>query len=192
MKAVFVDTETSGLDPDRHVVLEIALIVVDLHTMECVDSFQSFVSDVNEWQLEHFSDQEALLINGITWDDIKDAPNHSVVGKNIIEFLQKNDIKEKGAFFIAQNATFDRMFFLQLVTIEDQEDHSFPYHWLDLASMYWIKVLTPLMSYNPFKEGSLSKDSIARSFTIPPEEKPHRAMNGAKHLLECFKYLRGL
>lgn len=62
-----------------------------------------------------------------------------------------------------------------------------PYHWLDLASMYWMVI---------HEEGSIkdaeisvSKDSIARRLNLPVEEKPHRAINGVQHLIECYRAL---
>jgi DNA polymerase-3 subunit epsilon/oligoribonuclease len=39
-----------------------------------------------------------------------------------------------------------------------------------------------------FKEMSLSKDAIAARLGLPPEEKPHRALNGVAHLLACYRH----
>ncbi len=33
----------------------------------------------------------------------------------------------------------------------------------------------------------LSKDKIAKFYNLPPEEKPHRALRGVEHLIECYK-----
>lgn len=192
MKAVFIDIETSGLDPQVHVPLEIALCIVDMHTMECIDSFHTFVCMLEKWQFDEFSCPIALEVNGIKWEDIKDAPHETLVSLHIIEFLEKHGIFKNRSFFLAQNPTLDRIFFLKVVHHVSQEIHNLPYHWLDLASMYWMKVLVPLMSHSPFKWAPLSKDSIAQELGIPYESKPHRAMNGVNHLLECYKALRVL
>ena len=64
--------------------------------------------------------------------------------------------------------------------VETQQELELPYHWLDLASMYWAKILTPqevngrVIRYHPsIHIPPLSKDAIAHGLGIPPEEKPH-------------------
>ena len=53
----------------------------------------------------------------------------------------RNKIKRGEAVFICQNPYFDRAFFAQLIDPDTQEKNLWPYHWLDLASMFWVEAI---------------------------------------------------
>ena len=92
-----------------------------------------------------------------------------------------------------QNPSFDRAFFAQIIDPDLQEKLLWPYHWLDLASMYWAKALTKEKTEAnkmPWVTG-LSKDKIATVYKLPAEGKPHRAMNGVDHLILCYEVIVG-
>lgn len=198
MKGVFVDIETTGLDFDKHVILDIAIAVVNLNDYNEMSAYTSCIKcDAPDW---FFADKKALEVNGFReenhWQLAKDD---WIVSKEIDDFLVKHEIVRGKAFFICQNPSFDKPFFHQLMSQERMDELNLPYHWLDLASMYWIKFfgsfypiptadcIIPELAY----EISLSKDSIAKHFGIPPEEKPHRALNGVMHLIQCYKAVSG-
>jgi len=33
----------------------------------------------------------------------------------------------------------------------------------------------------------LAKDKIANAYSLPPEDKPHRAKQGVEHLVQCYQ-----
>lgn len=188
MKAVFLDIETTGLDPDMQSALEIACAIVDLHTMECIKEYSSFIRcSETEWLLH--SDPKAIAVNGITFEDVKDAPQPATICEDLTELFLSYEIERHLSLIICQNPSFDRAFFAQIMPVETQIELALPYHWLDLASMHWIKVLAPTLPKEGAMVHSLSKDNIAQFFSLPPEEKPHRALNGVRHLIECYKKL---
>jgi len=187
LKAIFLDIETDGLDPDMHVALEIACVCVNLHTMECLFEYTSFINcSHREWCFG--SDPKALAINGISFEDVKDAPQPSEVCNDLADLFLSYELDKTNSVIICQNPSFDRSFFSQIMTVETQVELDLPYHWLDLASMAWMKLFAKDVKY---LDGiaPLSKDNLAQQFGIPPEEKPHRALNGVKHLIECYKAL---
>ena len=170
MIGVFLDTETNGLNSQVHKILEIAFKIVDLITGEEKGNFQTVIAQPIEiWEK---SDQESLRINGFTWDEV---------------------VRGTKAVFICQNPSFDRVFFSQLIDPDTQELLSWPYHWLDLASMHWALSMEKAKQGNgPFPwETGLSKDLIASHYKLPGESKPHRAMNGVNHLLVCYEAVVG-
>lgn len=199
MKAVFVDIETTGLDFDVHVAIDIAVIVVDLSTIDEKHTYTACITcDAKDWL---FADPKALQVNGYSQDTFPSYSKPSwQVGKEIEEFLVQHEIVRGRSFFICQNPSFDRPFFLQLMSQDRMNELHMPYHWLDLASMYWIKFygsFYPIPSLDsPYKdlnyEISLSKDSIAYAFGIPPEPKPHKALMGAEHLIRCYEAVSSL
>lgn len=186
MRAVFLDTETSGLNPLKHHVLELAFKIVDVGTGEILHSYETIVRQ-NRLTWEK-ADPLSLLVNGFHYDLVKEATPVEKVSGAIVTAFARNEIQKGKAVFICQNPSFDRAFFSQIVDPDLQEMLEWPYHWLDLASMYWAKHINkePL----PWKTG-VSKDKISEAYGLDPEEKPHRAMNGVDHLLLCYEAVVG-
>jgi len=187
MLGIFLDTETNGLNPFKHHVLEIALAIVDVETGLRRDTYTSVVQQPRSaWDS---SDPESLKVNRFTWDEVQKGRPIAEVTSAILAIFDRNGIKRGEAVFICQNPSFDRAFFSQFFPTEKQESLKWPYHWLDLASMYWsyaIRKGHPM----PWSTG-YSKDKIAAVFGLPPEQQPHRAMNGVEHLLLCYQAVVG-
>jgi len=180
---VFLDTETNGLNSQIHKIVEIALKLVDLANGELKKEYQAVIAQpIEAWEK---SDPESLRINGFTWEEVSKGKSPSHVAQDIIDCFAHWGVQRK----ICQNPSFDRVFFSSLIDPNVQEGLNWPYHWLDLASMYWairIKNKGPL----PWETG-FSKDLIASHYKLPSETKPHRAMNGVSHLLLCYEAVVG-
>lgn len=186
MLLIFLDTETTGLNPEKHRILEIAYKVIDSATGNVLNSYESIVTQPAEVWAE--ADPESLSINGFNWEQNLHGQSEKVVASEISNDFNHLQLGEKEAVFICQNPSFDRAFFLQLINSDLQTHYGWPYHWLDLASMYWaVRLLKDKQSAHILKEQDLSKNSIAKQYGVPPEELPHRAMNGVKHLIACYE-----
>ncbi len=191
MLGVFLDLETTGLDPSCHRVVEIGLRILDLLSGKSHGQFNSIIRQPLEVWERH--DPESLLINGFTWEETLLGQAEEEVAREVISILSAADIKRGKAVFICQNPAFDRAFFAQLVPVYTQESLLWPYHWLDFASMYWaFKVQAYSSGATSWPETlSFSKDSIATEYALAPEAKPHRALNGVNHLIECYAKVIG-
>jgi len=191
MLGIFLDQETTGLDCFKHKLLEIAIKVVDLSSGSVLATFESVISqDEAIWKA---SDPGALQVNGFSQDLLQLGRAEKVVGDEIISLFIKLGIVRGKAVFVCQNPSFDRAFFSHLVDCYTQEKMLWPYHWLDLASMYWALEIkkTAAAEQSLPDEIWLSKDNIAESLNLPKESKPHRAMQGVDHLLLCYKNVVG-
>jgi len=185
MYLIFLDTETSGLNPEKHRILEIAYKIIDSITGRTVNSYSSVIAQPAEVWAQ--SDPTSLEITGFYWEDLLKGKTEKIVACEIANDLNCLDLANQEAVFICQNPSFDRSFFIQLINADLQEYYGWPYHWLDLASMYWtIYLLKNHGDTKIFKEHDLSKDAIAKSYGIPTEQLPHRAMNGVNHLIACY------
>ncbi len=187
MLAIFLDMETTGLDQSKHHAIDVALKIMDVTTGEYRGSYQSLIKQPYEVWLG--TDPVSIEINGYTFDQIALGKEKSVVREEIISLFQSVGIQRGEAVFICQNPGFDRGFFTQLVDVYTQESLNWPYHWLDLASMYWTCLYKKC-----FEEGklfpdsiNLSKNAIAESYGLEKEETPHHAMNGVNHLIACYQ-----
>lgn len=191
MLGIFLDSETNGLNAKIHKLVEIAFQIVDLSSGLVKEKYQTIVAqDFTSWEK---SDPASLKVNGFTWEEVSKGKPLREASQEIIDCFASHGIIRKKAVFICQNPSFDRVFFSQIVETETQEMMKWPYHWLDLASMHWAlsmdrakKAEGPL----PWEIG-FSKDLIASYYKLPPEQKPHRAMNGVMHLLQCYEAVVG-
>lgn len=184
MRAIFLDTETGGLNPSKHPLLEIAFVIADLNSKEVLSTYTSLVKpSITDWNL---CDKDALRINGFKLQEFEDSKDIKQVAEEILEIFDKLNIHRKNSVFICQNPSFDRAFFAKLFHPDFQETRKWPYHWLDLASMYWAIRLNE--GKKPWDNG-LSKDKIALDLGLGCEKAPHRAMRGVEHLKLCFDKL---
>jgi oligoribonuclease len=191
MLGIFLDQETTGLDSKKHRVLELAFRVVDLARGKEEGAYCSIIAHPREvWEGR---DPMSILVNGFTYEEQRMGKDTQVVQDEVLRIFEKLGIKRGKAVFICQNPSFDRPFFHQIVDPYIQERLFWPYHWLDLASMYWAFEMKKSAEEKKFTldELQLSKDAIAASYGLPPERRPHRAENGVDHLLLCYSHIVG-
>lgn len=187
MKTIFLDMETTGLDPLVHRPIDVALKIVDVASNRVVADYQSLIFQPEAVWDKH--DPISLQINGYKRSDLTKGKEPLVVKNEIVALFQELQIQRGQAVFICQNPAFDRAFFIQLIDVYTQERLNWPYHWLDLASMYWVLLVQNLAQQGlPFpEEVSLSKNSIAHRYGLSEEKSPHRAMQGVDHLIACYR-----
>jgi DNA polymerase-3 subunit epsilon/oligoribonuclease len=192
MLAIFLDIETTGLDPQRHCPLDIAIQIVDLTEMCLKGEYHSGITISNEKWLQH--DPASIQINGFSWEKTISGASIAMIKKEIIAFFKQYGITRGEAFFICQNPAFDRGFFNHIIDVYTQESLLWPYHWLDLASMYWVRYMDQhIGTGTPIPlQTNLSKNSIAKFYDLPEEETPHSARRGVLHLISCFERVYNL
>lgn len=190
MFGIFFDQETTGLDIRKHGVLEVAFRVISLLYGDVVDSFEAIICpSAAIWDNR---DLTSMAVNGLKWEMVRFGKSQEEVGHEITAFFSKYGLVRGKAVFVCQNPSIDRAFFSQLVSPRTQEEKQWPYHWLDLASMYWaLEMKKAIAEKRALQNIFLSKDNIANSMNLPPEKKPHRAMQGVDHLLLCYSHVVG-
>jgi DNA polymerase-3 subunit epsilon/oligoribonuclease len=192
MLGVFLDTETNGLDPAVHCLIELAFKVVAMEDGKILEELQQTVSiSPEQWGL---SDPNSLKVNEFSFKEIAQSPSSASLSSRVIKIFQNLHIERGRAVFICQNPSFDRGFFYQIIPLNQQESLQWPYHWLDLASMHWALAIARKKKEPSFPfpwDIGCSKDAIAKYYGLPEEAKPHRAMNGVEHLIACYKKLIG-
>lgn len=187
MYGIFLDIETTGLNPAVHCPIDIACKIVDLTKGTLEGQYQSIVAQpMEEWEKR---DLASIEINGFSWQELASGKPPAVIGQELIAWFGTFPIQRGSAVFICQNPAFDRGFFNKFIDVYVQERLNWPYHWLDLASMFWaLFVRNTLAAGQSLPEAiSLSKNAIAKIYNIPEEELPHRAMKGVDHLIACYQ-----
>lgn len=104
MKLLFIDTETSGLNPKTNGLLQIsAVLQID---GEVVDRFSSYVKPFPK----DYIDEKALATNKITREQIETFPEPQKVYVDFISFLGKyasRDAYEDKYYMVGYNVWFD-------------------------------------------------------------------------------------
>lgn len=72
---LLVDLETTGLDAQKHEIIQIAAILLDKKTLKEKEIFSSFVCPLR-WKNR---DPESMKVNGIKWEQLKNAPDLKTV-----------------------------------------------------------------------------------------------------------------
>jgi DNA polymerase-3 subunit epsilon len=93
MRQIVLDTETTGLDPKEHRVVEIG----------CIELLDRRISPQHYWQYlnpERDSDPEALRVHGLTTAFLSDKPKFAEQSQRLWDYLA-------GAELLIHNANFD-------------------------------------------------------------------------------------
>jgi len=186
MLSIFLDIETTGLDPLKHVAIDIAFEIYDT-TKGFLGFYQSLIKpSEQDWKR---ADPSSLSINGYSFEECLKGKEKKQIAQEILALFASCKVERGNTVFICQNPAFDRMFFAQIIDFSLQEQQKLPYHWLDLGSMVWALSVQKgtdsreeTLAYIP-----LSKNAIAKAYGIPAEEEPHLAIGGVKHLVRCYK-----
>ena len=187
MLGIFLDTETTGLNPFKHRIIDFAYKIIDLKTGSLLSDYHSFINQPkNIWEN---SDPNSLKVNGFTYEMIQDGKIEKTIKEEVEKDFLNHNISKDNAVYFCQNPSFDRIFFAQIIPTEEQNKRLWPYHWLDLASMHWALYLNQKKSIDTFT--GFSKDTIANELGLEKEGKPHRAVQGVDHLILCYKKLVG-
>lgn len=187
MKGIFLDLETTGLDSSRHCPVDIAFKVINLTNGYRLGEYQSLIRPTqHDWERH---DPHSTEINGYTWEQLALGKEPYVVAQEVIGLLTRLEINRGNSVFICQNPAFDRGFFIQLIPVYTQETLNWPYHWLDLASMFWTVIVNQAQQRGGIfpEQIMLSKNSIAQHYNLLPELPPHHAIGGVNHLIRCYQ-----
>ena len=165
MRQVFLDTETTGLDPNQgHRIIEIA--AVEFNNRQSTNKkYHSYINPERE------IDAAAEEVHGLSLEFLQDKPIFQDVAQDFLNFIQ-------GAELIIHNAPFDVGFInaelgrLGLAKLEDNEVHI-------TDSLQFAKDL------RPGQRNSL--DALCRAYDIDNSERTlHGALLDAQLLGEVF------
>lgn len=86
MLAIFLDIETTGLDPTWHHPIDLALKVIDVTTGEEKGSYQTLIKQTHTaWSQ---SDPASLEVNGYTWESIQTGKEPVLVKQEILALFK--------------------------------------------------------------------------------------------------------
>ena len=161
-RAIYYDTETTGIRPDQDRIVEIA--AYDPH------QDLSFVSLVNPGIP---IPKEAEAIHGITNEMVQEAPSFAEVANKFLEFCAGSC-----ALIAHNNDAFDRLFLhheLHRVSL------GLPAEWIFIDSLKWARRYRPDLPKH-------SLQFLREVFEVPPNQ-AHRALDDVMTLHQVFSAL---
>lgn len=126
---VFVDIETTGLNPELHEITEIGALVVEPRGFEVIKEYSA---KVKPEKIES-ADSEALELTGYSEKAWKEA-------KPLGEALDEFNKLSPGGILIGYNFTFDWSF-LERAFLKFKITPNFDYHRIDVMSIAYFKIL---------------------------------------------------
>lgn len=102
----YIDTETTGLDPKKHGIIQIACLIVDDHKI--IDEINLMI-DPFSYKEDCLCDDKALEINGRTLEEIEHFPNSDEQLQIFLDFLAKHTVEDK-LQIVGYNVDFDIKF----------------------------------------------------------------------------------
>ena len=173
---LFVDLETTGLDMDKHEIIEIGCLLVDGKSLEILDKYHA---RINPEHLET-GDPEGLKISGYSAGEWRDA-------KPLKETLKDISKLAPNAMVAGWKVDFD-WWFLDKYFKKFGIKYSFDYHLIDVISI----------AYEHFRERNqpeeLSLGDVCKLLKVPihkghSEGEGHNAMDDIVATYRVFKKL---
>lgn len=174
----FVDIETTGLDPEKHEIIELAIVLVR-QKGDKGDDFEVIEEFEVKIKPEHIgtADPQALKVNGYD-------PSQWVFANTLSEAMKAFGEKTKDAIFVAHNMAFDYSFIDKAFKQTGIENQMF-YAKLDTISMAYAK-----LHANPMVE-KFRLQKLCEHFGVE-NPKAHSALSDTRALFEVYKHLMKL
>ena len=167
----FLDCEFGGLDPERHDITEVGVILTDYRLVELAEG---------HWRVAARPDRispEAAKIFGYDEALWAEAPHVRTVLEEIVAMLPK----DRTVVPTGQNVRMD-VIFLERAFRNCEIDYPFDYHVIDLATLYYVWSLVAGETVS-----ALSLRQAATQAGLLEGATPHRALDDARLTLETFR-----
>jgi len=166
-----IDTECSGLRPERHSVLSIGAL--DFRNPE-----NRFYGECYVWDGAHIMD-EALAVNGFTKEQALDTSKQSEA-ELLASFLDWSlDLPERT--LTGQNVSYDRNM-LMAAAERAKLNWNLAYRTIDVHTLCWMHIIkssgVPPVDLE-HKRSQLNSKTILNYCGLPKEVDPHNALTGA-------------
>ena len=176
---IWIDTETGGLDPKKHSLLQLAAVAEDNGNI--VDRFQT-----NIFHKDYCVTREALRVNKI--DVSKIEPSNTFECRDLptaigsfIFFCKKYTEKDKNIQLYGQNTIFDINFLREAMNqIGINYDDHFTRRYMDLQSISLFMKDLKLIDVN-----SVSMDNLRRYFGITNPDS-HTALADVEDIIAIY------
>lgn len=173
---LLVDLETTGLDSDRHEIIQIAAVLLDKKTLKEKKVFSSYIRPRN-WKRR---DLASMKVNKISLSQVKNAPGLKEVLKKFKRIFGKNIIL---SYYVG---VLDINFLLESFT-KSRLLYPFDYHTFNIWGLFFsfLAKKNQLKSKKDFAGFGL--ESLIKYFKIKPKGNLHNALTDARVEAEILR-----
>lgn len=175
----FIDTETTGTDPEKHEIIELAVIIARQVPREGRGPKLEIIEEC-EWKIkpEHIerAEEQALRVNGYNEVDWMFAVDRK---KAMEEFAKKT----QSCSFVSHNLVFDYAFVMKAFE-ETNIDNQMHYAKIDTISLAFARL------YDAPQADKFSLRSLCELLKVE-NSKAHTALADTRALVEVYKKLMG-
>jgi len=186
LKILWLDVETTGLDPRRNDVIQIAGIL-DIDTIPAAE-FNYLVQPFDFNTIE----EDALKVNGRHVDELRNFDTPGEVHDNITnilgKYIDRYDRTDK-AFIGGQNPGFDRDFLKEFFVKNGDKFFGswFDYHIIDLCGLSIAFHIKDVVNLRDEQTGKISVrlENVAKAFGLE-QKQPHDALDDIRLTRQIF------
>lgn len=177
---IFLDTETTGLNPERHEIIDIALVfdrsvaerIGIIHLLQVDGEEAYFKSKVKPLHI-HLAEPEALRVNKYTEEGWKNAPTFEAIAPVLLTLL-------KEGLYAGHNVTFDLDFLKQAFKRIGLEPY-LGYHKIDTVAFAYAFLV-------PKGLKKLSLDEIRKFIPLESQGTTHEALTDARDAKRLYQH----
>ncbi len=162
---LILDIEATGVDFNKHELIEIGALLLDKKTLREKKSFESFIKP-KRWADR---EPEAMAVNKISWDELKKALSLKTVLRQFEATFGTNVI-------IAPYGTILDTAMLRVGYKQCRMIYPFDYHVFDIWPLAYTYMAKHKLLINKERFSGFSLDDVAQHFNITPPNDRHTAL----------------
>ncbi len=175
---LLIDIESTGADYSKYEMIQLAAVLLDKKTLREKKSFASYVRPEN-WRRQ---EAEAMAVNGITWEQVKNAPSL----KNVLTTFEKTF--GTNVMLANYGGVFD-IGSLQTAYRQTKMKYRFDYHAYNL----WVLSYTFMAKHKKLTDkkrfSGFSQEDVAAYLRIPIPVERHDALVDCRFEADIFRAL---
>ena len=174
---LLIDIEATGLDSNKHEIIQLAGILLDKKTLKEKVTYSSYIKPV-KWKNR---DPEAMAVNKLTLSDLKGAPSAKQVAKEFDEIFPKNVI-------LAYYGGVLDIDFIRALYKEIGRKQPFDYHFFNLWGLFYPYLAKTGGLTNKKRFAGFTIEDLIKKFKIKPEKR-HDALGDCRVEAEILRQI---
>ncbi len=162
---LILDVEATGADFTKYELIQLGAILIDKKTLKEKKSFESFIKP-SKWNKR---EPEAMEVNKITWEQVKDAPTLKTVLKKFQKTFGTDVI-------VAPYGTIIDTAYLRLAYKQCKMTYPYDYHIYDIWPLVYTYMAKHKLLKNKSRFTGFKLEDAAKHFKIDVSENRHTAL----------------
>lgn len=154
---LLIDIEATGIDAEKHEIIQLAAVLLDKKTLKEKKSFNTYVKP-SRWKVRQ---KEAMAVNKISWQDLKNAPPANRVLKDFLKAFVPQTV------ILANYGGVLDIVFLRKALHKAKLKDPFDYHVFNIWPLCYAYLATRGTFSNKRKFAGFGLEDLAKKFRLP-------------------------